>query len=100
MIYKWIGQIDSDCPEIEIEDGKETKRVRGEDVMERGRVCLLGCLSHGANAKLQLLLFLDPDVTSSIVFKHTLQRARMYSAWCQLLQLEFHIKKKQTNRFL
>lgn len=49
------------------------KRVRGEDIMERKkRVCLLGYLSHGANTKLQLLLSLDPDVTSSIMFKHTL----------------------------
>lgn len=104
MIYKWMGQIDAQIVlklrlKMETEDeGEETKRGRGEDIMERRRVCLLGYLSHGANAKLQLLLLLDPDVTSSIVFKHTLHRARMYPAWCQLSQLEFHIKKnKQTD---
>ncbi len=37
-----------------------------------GRVCLLGYLSHGANTKLQLLLFLDPNMTLYIMFKHTL----------------------------
>lgn len=59
-------------------------------------------LSHGANTKLPLLLSLDPDVTSSITFEHTLWRAAKYSAWCERPKKKKktpHKTNKQNNRF-
>lgn len=55
------------------EGQEEEQGVRGEAIMERrrsprGRVCLLGYLSHGANTK---PLSPDPDVTPPVMFEHT-----------------------------
>lgn len=48
--------------------------LRADDVMEKsGAEFLFRVICHMVQkTKLQLLLLLDPDMTSSIMFKHTL----------------------------